>query len=305
MRVACFDLGTNTLLMLIVELEAEGQMTVVADEHAIVRLGQDLDSTGVISQEALERARTQMREYNALCRDLAVDVRVGVATSAARRASNGTEIIKQLNLEFACGLRIIDGNEEANLTFKGSVESRDAATVIDIGGGSTEFVHGLNMEISRRRSLEIGAVRISETFKLNQAVDQRQLAEARDAIRTLLTDITPSEYQGELCGVAGTPTTLAAVDLMLREFDQSKVHGHRLTIERVDQLFSMLSELSIEDIAAVPGVHAKRADILVGGTLILRESMRHLGIKELLVSSRGLRYGVAIAASAHLQRRRS
>lgn len=318
MRIAAVDIGTNTLLMTIAEFDADGTMNVLHDAHTIVRLGENLSHSGVISEAALQRAVECIRGYRSVCDELGADIRVGVATSAVRNASNGTQVLQSLRSEFKGMLQCISGMEEAELTFAGSVPDEGGYVVLDIGGGSTEIVRGSNRQVEHRVSHEIGAVMLHDRELHSFPASKDSIATACALIQHC-APVMPISQSGSDDGtkefrsdedaesnwiaVAGTPTTLALVAQQLPYTQVEASHGYRLTLQTVSALCELLMNTPKNELQDIPGVHPQRADILPAGTLILREIMRSHQCEYVTVSTRGLRYGVVLRAYAAASRR--
>jgi exopolyphosphatase/guanosine-5'-triphosphate,3'-diphosphate pyrophosphatase len=303
MRIAAIDIGTNTLLMLIGEYTNNGTTLILRDEHAIARLGEGVDKTGFISNEALERSQKILLQYKNICEQLEVNIKTVKTTSAVRDARNSAEIRSALAEIIKAPVEVISGDEEARLSFIGSSEAFSPATVIDIGGGSTEYITGEHGSITRRKSLQMGAVRLFERYLKTLPPSADAIAAARAEIRSQLAQLslvdiladtlnTSAIPTGTIIGVGGTFTTLAAMDLELQKFDSTLVHLHTLSLERVQALSYQLLSSDLSTLLHNPAVHPKRADILPAGALILEESLRFFGASSCLASTKGLRYGI-------------
>ncbi len=290
-KIASVDIGTNTLLMLVGYSLDKNNVFISSDNHSIARLGEDVDRTKHIGYEARERAKTILRSYKTQCDEQGVVRIVAVATSAVRDAVNGQEVCEELAAVIGAEIRVISGEEEARLSFFGSVETDERCTVIDIGGGSTEYVTGERKQIQERMSLQIGAVRIFERFLKALPPSFQAIEEARHAIREQLSQL-PNRELGLVIGVGGTFTTLAALDLHLPYFEPMAVHNHHISVQRVEELTEMLCLSSLETLLSKPAIHPKRADILPAGALILHESLKYFGCDSCTASVKGLRYGV-------------
>lgn len=301
-RVA-FDVGTNTFLMVIGEQTADGDWHILYDAHSIARLGEGVNQTKYISEEAYKRAKQIAQEYKSICDEYPIQEGYGVATSAVRDAENGVIICEQLSKDLGYEIRRISGEEEARLSFIGSCESYTLQTVIDIGGGSTEYVTGENNHILSRKSLQIGAVRLYEHFFTVLPPTPESVIAARHEIRmqlkklpqteqSIVTQKPMSDILGGIIGVGGTFTTLAAMDLHLQEFQTDKVHLHSLSLPAISDMTDYLCRNPLTELLQNPAIHPQRADILPAGALILEESLKFFGISQCTVSTRGLRYGV-------------
>lgn len=293
---AGIDIGTNTMLMVIGRV-AGNELTIARDEHSIARLGEGVDATGVISDAAIARGCDVLKRYATIIAEMGVFRVRAVATSAMRDASNAAGVRRRLEQALGWPIEVIGGEEEAGLTFIGTVGIDDRpATVIDIGGGSTEFVKGSGGIVTASRSIDIGAVRCTERYLGTLPAHPDTILRAREEIHTMISDVaTLIGDAGRLVGVAGTPTSLAAVEQGLTSFDASRIDGYVLSATRVHDRTEELLGLTIDEVRALPGVHPQRADILPAGALLLDEAMAVLGADSVTVSVRGLRYGVLLS----------
>lgn len=297
MRCAAVDIGTNTLLLLIGEYSPDGTLRILRDEHAVARLGEGVDEHRNISPAALRRATDILAEYRRLCEAAGTETIAAVATSAVRDAANREDILAAMSSALGAPVRVIAGEEEARLSFLGSAEGEGLCTVIDIGGGSTEYITGSKGDILHRTSIDIGAVRLTERWFPALPPSPEHIDRARAEVRRHLS-AQPDIDRGDLIGVGGTFTTLAAIELGLQEFGAGIVHGHRLSREVVSTVTSTLLSSSLQELLANPAIHPKRADILPMGALILDESLHYFGAQSCRASTRGLRYGVLMDAPA-------
>lgn len=298
MRIAALDIGTNTILMLVADVSADGRIFVVRDEHAIARLGKGVDSDRLITAEALGRADEILRRHRSLAHDLKADRIVAVGTSALRDAANRNDIVAHWRREFGIDVRVISSDEEARLTYLGTVVSDSSGqgrqAVLDIGGGSTEVTLGEGDRIVDRFSVDLGSVRVTERFWSDCPPRYEQVAKARRWIGDTLAEARRSLPPATWHAVAGTPTTLAAIALALKSFDAAAIDGFRLTRSFVSEVTNQILALSHEELTHHPHIHPQRADIIGAGALILAGVMEMYGIPEVTVSVRGLRYGVAL-----------
>jgi exopolyphosphatase/guanosine-5'-triphosphate,3'-diphosphate pyrophosphatase len=298
-RTACIDVGTNTALLLVADLDPEsGRILPVEHRQTIVRLGQKVDEGRVICREALDRLVSCMSEYAELCRSLGVANIAAAGTSALRDASNREEIIGEVRRVTGIELRCISGHEEAELTFFGAVAGmagvQEPFTVIDIGGGSTEIIMGTTTAVERSTSIDIGSVRLTERFFTTLPPAPGQYEAARNEINRLLSaNLAPFfASRQEVFGVAGTLTTIVQVTLGDLRFNPEKVHGYRLEYDHVHRLLERLRTMSLQEIEAL-GIPEGRADVILMGTMILHQFMRLLGVGSVTVSIQGLRFGMA------------
>lgn len=296
MRKASIDLGTNTALLLVADVEGGEVRLVLHDQSTMVRLGQDVDRTRRLHPDAAARTLACLRGYAAKAASLGVkpsDV-VAVATATARDAENGPEFFAQVARETGLVFRTISGDEEAAAMFRGGLlpgMSPERSAVIDIGGGSTEF-----RAVGRGISLRMGSVRFTERFLKSDPVSDAEFWAARDAIDGTLAearawrDAIPRET--ELVGVAGTVVTLAQAHLGLSRFDPAAIDGTELTRGDIHRLVEELKWRTVAERTLLPGVEPGRADVILAGALVLWRSLEVLGFPRLRASTRGLRFGV-------------
>lgn len=292
MRLASIDIGTNTLLLLIVDCNHNKIDNVLVDEHKIARLGEDLNSTGLISNIALDRAKKILLFYKSIISEYNVEQLFCVATSAMRDASNSKEIKKELEYVIGSEIKIIGGEDEAKLSYLGSIEDHPKNTVIDIGGGSTEIILGSGSTITFKKSVDVGAVRLSEMFNLFEK-KQDDIKKAEDHVRKAFS-IFPTSTGHQAIAVAGTPTTIAQINLGLDNFSAEKVHLIKISLKELLEAKSLIINNSKEDLINNYGVHPNRADVILGGTIILETFLKAFDFNDYLTSVKGLRYGVVI-----------
>jgi exopolyphosphatase/guanosine-5'-triphosphate,3'-diphosphate pyrophosphatase len=300
-RVAALDFGTNTCLLLIADVNKQGIIeNVVHDEAHVVRLGQGVAKTKKFHPEALQRAEHTLREFARTINASKVDRTLACATSASRDVTNKQELI-DLAAKYKIPVEIISGEEEAELTFQGTIDDHASAPVaiIDVGGGSTEFILGDANGIQSRMSLDIGSVRLTEKYLTQHPVKPEELAKVKQHIAEELAKLTVKVPRGtKVVAVAGTPTTLAAMDQGYA-FDSKRVQGHPLTNERLKYWLDRLADMGVQERRAITGMDSKRADVIVAGAMILLMSAEALGATQLEVSVKGLRYGVAKMLAIH------
>jgi len=291
-KYAAIDIGTNTILMLIAEIDENGKLVVITDEHCIARLGEGVDRTKLINDNAISRASNVLNDYRDIIKKNNVDrIRI-VGTSSLRDSINSDEVIRILEEIIENKIEIISGMTEAELSFLGVIEDKEPSVVIDIGGGSTEIIYGRDKHLFERNSIDLGAVRITERVFGIHPPSQEKIIEAREILTIELKKSIKEKYSGKYYAVAGTPTTIAAIVQNLNIYDDSKVNGYELSRNEVENVFNRFLSMSIEEIINVFGIHPKRADIITAGTLILLTIMEHFSIENVIVSSHGLRYGV-------------
>jgi exopolyphosphatase/guanosine-5'-triphosphate,3'-diphosphate pyrophosphatase len=298
-RISCIDIGTNTALLLIADLEPEsGTINSVYHKQTIVRLGKNVDAEKVIDRDALQRLIESLSDYRRISDEHETETIIAVGTSALRDAKNHDEVISEVARKTGITIKCISGKEEAELTFSGAVAAMsnipDLFTVIDIGGGSTEISMGSVCAVTESVSMDIGSVRLTERFFSTLPPPQQEFDDAKSSINKLLSsNILPFfASRDHVYGVAGTLTTIAQVAQGLKHFDARKVHNFPLRYTDVHACLEKLKASNLEEIIDL-GIPEGRADVITMGTLILHQLMRLLGIEKIQVSIQGLRFGLA------------
>lgn len=301
-RVASVDIGTNTILMMIADYFSEtGDIIIQGDYHAIARLGENLNKTGLINDEAVLRANNVLEDYHKICREMNVQKVFPVATSAMRDAKNSEEVKVKLSDAIKSEIEVISGEQEASCSFFGTIEDESPSIVIDIGGGSTEIIKRANNRIEYRKSVNIGAVRLTEMFFSKHPPYPAEIDSAVAFIDELIKEYLLVPSASKIYAVAGTPTSLAAVLLNLKTYDSRKVNGYELKLDDIDALISKFADMKLEDIISVFNIHPKRADVITMGSLILSRILRYLGADKCTVSANGLRLGVIKWKTSYMQ----
>ena len=298
MLKASIDLGTNTCLMLIAEVESGYVKKVLGDYANIVRLGGGVDKTGCLQSVAIERTLVCLNEYKGTISETEIspDNVICVATSQARDAENGKEFFAGVEAENGFRFKVLSGRDEARMSFIGSLlpgmEPSNHA-VVDIGGGSTEFVTAKD-----GRSIDLGSVRFTERYLKSDPVTDKEFSVCLNEIDNKLKDLVDwrnSIRLGmQMLAVAGTATTLASWHLRLSEFDAAEVEKVQLTSGNLLQMVNDLKRMTVRERCDQVGIDPKRADVLLAGAMILWRTMEKLDFPNCRISSRGLRYGVLI-----------
>lgn len=309
-RVAAIDCGTNSIRLLVADVPPTGEATDLVRRMEVVRLGQGVDATGRLAAEAIERTRKVLAEYAGTARDLgAEDVRM-VATSATRDAANRDEFEQMVLTTLGRLPDVVPGREEAELSFLGATASLETAAtahgsaaprppflVVDIGGGSTEFVLGDATGLRAARSVDIGCVRLTERRlhgdPPSPAEVEATVADIRAAL-ALVNEEVPVAEAASLVGLAGSVTTVAALALDLPAYDAVAIHGSRIAVSDVRRVSEMLLAMSRADRAALPVMHPGRVDVIGAGALILRVIMDGFGMDEVVVSEHDILDGIAL-----------
>jgi exopolyphosphatase / guanosine-5'-triphosphate,3'-diphosphate pyrophosphatase len=310
-RVATIDVGSNSTRLLVADVgsaEASAEsgtgISVIERHSRVTRLGRGVDLSGQLSDEAIEAACAAIADYVSICAEREVERIAAIATSAVRDASNGDAFAAELRERFALSARVLDGEEEARLTYQGATAARppeEPTLVIDIGGGSTELIVGSGERIAFHTSLQAGVVRHSERHVSNDppiATELEALAgDARALIESAIAG-TPEARATAGIAVAGTPTSLAAVELGLEPYDPRRVHGHTLGLEAVQRQLSRFASAALAERAEIPGLHPDRAATIIAGCVILVEAMRAFGLERIEVSEHDILYGTALETAS-------
>jgi exopolyphosphatase/guanosine-5'-triphosphate,3'-diphosphate pyrophosphatase len=301
MRIAVVDVGTNSTRLFVADVE-HGRVTNQLERLTrVTRLGAGVDANGKLDPEAIARVLATLDEYHRVIEAHHAERRVAVLTSAVRDAANGEEFAAELRERYGLEANILDGEEEARLTFLGATSERDPddrtiTLVADVGGGSTELVIGQGREAQFHVSTQAGAVRQTERHLHHDPPPARELDELTADVRSILAAAVPEErrHVEHAIGVAGTPTSLAAVAQALDPFDPDRVQGYMLGREECEQMLERLAALPLEERREVPGLHPDRAPTIVAGTAILVEIMRLLELERVEVSEHDILRGAAL-----------
>jgi exopolyphosphatase/guanosine-5'-triphosphate,3'-diphosphate pyrophosphatase len=313
-RVAAIDVGTNTVLLLVAEKRPDGTLVAVEERATITRLGEGVDRTRALADAAIRRTNDCLTSYAEVIRATGASRVDVVGTSAMRDAAGGHHVREHAKRELGVDVRVISGDEEAELTLAGAVsglplatdESR-SLTVFDIGGGSTEVVHatigapGTAPEISFARSFDVGSVRLTERCVKTDPPSNEEMEALNSATRSAFVDVPRlADPAPHVVGIAGTMTTLAAVALQLVPYDGARVHGHVMLRRELEHCVRDLAAMPTAERRRVPGLEPKRADVIVAGGVIALALLDRLGVSRVRVSDRGVRWGLAQRLAAEL-----
>ncbi len=311
------DIGTNSVLLLIGKIKENKSIEPIHEDLKVTRIGKGVYDTKLITDEGIKKTLAVLKNYVEKCKESGVERIRTIGTSALRIAENSNIFLDIAKKETGISVEIISGTKEAELSFLGAISGIEDenidAVIIDIGGGSTEIIYGINKKIQYSKSLEIGSVRLTEKFLKSDPVKENEIEKVRNYIKTNLKTLSPSPFSppvsplplGErdrvrensqsnnsvLIGVAGTVTTLAQIDMKIPCYDRLKIGNWKLEINNLKEITSLLKEKTIEERKRVKGLEPERADVILAGAIILEEIMDHLGFNKVYVSTRGLRYG--------------
>lgn len=304
MRVATIDLGSNTVRLLVADVEpARRGWRVVEADQRVTRLGEGLAAGGRLGPAPVERTAATVREYVERARRAGAERVAIVATSAVREAANGRDFAAALERATGERVRVVSGEDEAALTLAGVLSGLDDAPdgdtlVFDVGGGSTEYILARGREPLAAVSLRLGVVDLAERYPFPGRVDWPRYDAMRAEIAERLVGELPARIRagtpGRLVGTAGTATTLAALDLGLASYDPGRVQGHVLAHAAIRRLRDRLGGLTVAQRGALPCLEPGRADLIVAGVAIVQATLEITGAAAMVVSDWGLREGILI-----------
>ena len=299
MKVATIDVGTNTTLLLVADATSTSAVHVLQNRAEITRLGRGIGNDGRLGDEGIARTLDVLREYAAAAANHGAAIRA-IGTEALRRAPNAQDFLGPAASILGTPLEVINGEREATLTYLAAVTSfphiaKLPIVVIDIGGGSTEVVVSEAGHIQSRVSLPVGAVRLTERFVRHDPATAEETAAIDNDLQTHLQGLPPRATGNrpfQLVGTAGTVTTLAAMSLGLTDYDPDRVHGHHLTRQALTAQLERIARAAQAERQTFAGLDPRRADVIFAGARILNAFVQHLGVDEVLVNDRGIRWGL-------------
>jgi exopolyphosphatase/guanosine-5'-triphosphate,3'-diphosphate pyrophosphatase len=298
------DIGTNSTRLLVADVAGD-RIAEIDRRSEVTRLGDGVDSSGRLSDEAQARVFAVLDGYAAAIQDHACDVTTGVLTSAVRDAANGEQFRNAVRERYGVDANVIDGDTEARLTYLGATAERPAGegllVVIDIGGGSTEYVVGEGAEMTFHVSTQAGVVRQTERHLHSDPPRHEELAELAEEVRAIIAEEVPAEVRRAVVaavGVAGTATSCASIDQELDPYDPARVQGYRLQAGALELILARLAEMDLERRRKVTGLDPNRAPTIVAGVVILLEALRAFGLDEVEVSEHDILWGAALTVAA-------
>jgi exopolyphosphatase/guanosine-5'-triphosphate,3'-diphosphate pyrophosphatase len=301
-RVAAVDLGTNSTRLLVANVD-DGRISDLARETRITRLGEGVDERRRLLPGPIARVRNVLTDFRRTAESLGAERTLAIATSAVRDAENGEAFLGEVEWSYGFSTRLLSGHEEALLTFRGVTSERtleQGTVIVDIGGGSTEFVAGRRDGIRWHESLDVGSARLTERFLKSDPPTDDELDDAAAAVRALLAERVPDEIRSDTSaaiGVAGTITSLSALALGLEEYDRDRVHGSELSAQALEEQLRRLASVPLEERRRLRPLDPDRAPVIVGGAVIAREVLAFFGLDELEISERDILDGAALAAA--------
>lgn len=301
MIAAGIDIGSNSVRLLIAEVDENKIKKIIYEDRQITRLAENINLTGKLSEEAIKRTLNALFSFNEQLKKHKVENIKAVATSAVREASNKDEFLKQTK-DFVFDIEVIDGETESKLTFCGVKAGFDVedhkSLLLDIGGGSTEFVYYNGREITLNKSISYGVVKLAEMFNFIHPVDDETIVKFNKLVQNeIIHPVRLSDDVEIFLATAGTPTTLAAIHLEMETYKPEIINGYRLKFNEIQDIFESLRKLNSNERLKIKGMEKGREDLIIPGILIILSIMKRLNIDEMIVCDYGLREGVTIAAA--------
>lgn len=298
-RTAAIDIGSNAVRMLIADIENGKIVNIVHKDRHVTKLAEILSTKGLLSENSVEKTLNALRMFSEAIKLHNAEKYRAVATSAVREAKNSQILINPAE-KLGIHIDIIDGETEAEYIFDGvssAVETKDKKVLIfDIGGGSTEFIYKEPGKEKRKISVPMGVVKLAERYDFSGVLELESMEKIRIPIFGVLEEVINFlECKPDIIiGSAGTPTTLAAIEMNMEHYDQIKVNGHTITADKIQNILEKLIKMTAEERLLVPGMEVGRQEVLIPGILITQELMAMLGKTDLTVSDAGLREGLAV-----------
>jgi exopolyphosphatase/guanosine-5'-triphosphate,3'-diphosphate pyrophosphatase len=312
MRVAVVDIGSNSTRLLVAEVDTDtGALQELARDSRVTRLGEGVDANGSLAEAAIERVTNVLADYLRTIEQHDCEANLAVLTSAVRDADNGAAFAERVREQYGLDARVLSGDEEAQLTFLGAMSTRPdeggtggeqsaaavPTVVIDIGGGSTEFVIGSGRTAGFHVSLHVGVVRMSERHIHSDPPEPHELQQLAADVRRNFEDGLPADERDAVkraIAVAGTATSAASIDQELDPYDPERVNGYALTLGTVEMLLARLADMDEGARREVVGLHPDRAPTIVAGMIVLSEAMRVFELDQVEVSEHDILYGGAL-----------
>jgi exopolyphosphatase/guanosine-5'-triphosphate,3'-diphosphate pyrophosphatase len=301
MVFAAVDVGSNTLRLLVAEVK-DGSLKPLRYERVITRLAKGIKDTGILNEAAAQKSVEVLRDFAKIMHGSGASMTRCVGTSALREARNASIFLKMAREASGIDIEVISGEEEAKLTAKGvlsSIRRPDSYVIVDIGGGSTELIYSTGQGTVGHITEPTGVVKMTEAHMHADPPSEAELVAIRSEA-DLLSKRAVEEIsgylngKGELIGTAGTASTLAAIDLELERFDPGKVHNHKISIERLARMFTILKSLTLAERASIKGLESRRADLIIPGIILTISLMENLGFTSMLISNAGLLEGIVL-----------
>ena len=289
MRIGAIDIGTNSMRLLIADI-IDNEIVNQSKYINTTRMGQDVDSNGIISKEAIDRNIKALKEFYNKAKEERCQEIYCIGTSALRDAKNGNDFVNRAKIDIGIDIEIISGKKESLLGFRGvlkGIKEKENILVIDIGGGSTEFILGSYDKILFARSENIGALRMTEKFIQNDPVKKEELLEMEVFTKKIIKDIKDylkDKKIDKVVGIGGTMTSISAMNQELEVYSMDKVHNSKVELKDIDNILQKLIYMTLNDKKTLKGLQAKRADIITAGVKILEIIVKELEIDQITIS---------------------
>jgi len=302
MRAAAIDIGSNAVRLMIADVEDGKIVNIVHKDRHVTKLAEVLSTKGILSDASIERTVNALRLFAEAMTYYEAERFHAVATSAVREARNSSILIEAAG-KLGINIQVIDGTTEAGLIFNGVCSAVDTTEkkvlVFDIGGGSTEFIYAEPGKEQKKISVPMGVVKLAERYDFGGALEMEQMDRIRIPMFSVLQEVVNFlECKPDMViGSAGTPTTLAAIEMHMENYDQIKVNGFEIAKPQIEAILKKLCSMTAEKRLLVPGMEVGRQEVLIPGILITLELMSILGMEKLTVSDFGLREGLVVAVA--------
>ncbi len=305
-RYASIDVGSNSVLLIVADVDEGGRLTPVAERGAITRLGEHFFQTGQLTRNAMDRTRGMIAQYADRAASAGAEVMAAVGTSVLREAPNAAQFLTEVLRETGVEIEVIAGEREAELAYLGNVYDRslpasdDLRIVVDIGGGSTEIVEGSCRRVKRRASFPLGAVRLTEQCLKTDPPTVAELMDADTAIQNALFSVDAVKPGSVVLLSGGTTYNLCSVARSGGLISSPAIHGSLLRHTVVAELVELFRSLPLKFKRRVPGLEVERADVILGGAMILHQVVAQLGVSHAVVTTNGVRHGCLLDLAARL-----
>jgi len=299
MKIAAFDIGSNSILCNISEVIDSKIINTIFDESEVCRFGDGLNKSGLLNDKAMDRTFIALKRLVNVCKINKVDKILSAGTMALRTAKNSDEFIKKVEKELKLKIKIIYGEDEARLSYLGVISNNfvqdKKICVFDVGGGSTELIFGQNENIKKSKSLNIGTIRFTEEYLSTDLNCSKNYSFCNNLIFEELSKFNLSLKPEMLISVGGTACTIGAVKLKMQEYKADKVNGIKISIKDLEEQILLYLSTSLENRKKIHGLHPKRADVILAGAMITLNILKKFEINSFYVSDKGLRHGLIIS----------
>ena len=294
-KYATIDIGSNSILLYIAEKNSNGKFKSVINLSEITRLGNNLHNTGILNNVAIQKSLEVIKNYKKICDENNVSEIAAVGTMALRTALNSNEFTKQAENETGIKIEIITGEEEARLSYialKEGIGIARESLAFDIGGGSTEFIYADSFSIKKRFSINIGAIKFTESYLKSNPPTNEEILDAETSINQEISSLNLNKNIQILAGMGGTVTNLAAVKHEMLSYNPDIIQGSIITMEELQNQIRNFSSKTLEERKNIPGLEPKRADVILAGALIIKSILINSGKDSFIVSDFGIRHGL-------------